>query len=107
MSKFCFNCGNKVEENAYICTKCGVIVNNNTSNNVVIVNDKGGIAWSLLGFFVPIVGLILYLTWKDEKPKTAKSVGKGALISTIIGVCIYVLMMILFGIIFIIMSNGL
>lgn len=105
MAKFCFNCGNKVEENSYICTKCGVVVNNNVSNKVVNINDNGGIAWAILGFFVPLAGLILYLIWRNERPKTAASVGKGALISTIVGVIIYVLFMILLGIIFIIMSS--
>ena len=47
--------------------------------------DKGGFWWSCLGFFVPMVGFILWLVWRDEKPKTAKAVGIGALISAIIG----------------------
>lgn len=46
--------------------------------------DKGGFLWGLLGFISPIVGLVLFLVWKDEKPKTAKSLGKGALISVIL-----------------------
>ena len=49
----------------------------------------------LLGFCVPIVGLILFLVWKDTKPKTAKTAGKGALISVIVGVVLYVLAIVL------------
>ena len=37
-----------------------------------------------LGFFIPIVGLILYLVWKDQTPLKAKSAGKGALIGAIV-----------------------
>ena len=47
--------------------------------------DRGGVAWGCLGFCIPIVGLILWLVWRDEKPKTAKAVGIGALVSAIIG----------------------
>ena len=57
--------------------------------------DNGGFGWGLLGFCIPLVGLILYLVWKDEKPRTAKAAGKGALISVIICVAFYVLMMII------------
>ena len=28
---YCRNCGNKLNENAYVCLKCGVLVDNNTS----------------------------------------------------------------------------
>lgn len=37
------------------------------------VQDKGGFLWGLLGCCIPIVGLILFLVWKDTKPKTAKA----------------------------------
>ena len=46
----------------------------------------------MLGFCIPVVGLILYLVWKDTKPRTSKAAGKGALISVIIGVVWYLLM---------------
>jgi hypothetical protein len=42
---------------------------------------SGGFA--VLCFFIPLVGLILYLVWKDEYPLKAKSCGKGALIGAI------------------------
>ena len=48
----------------------------------------------MLGFFIPIVGLILYLVWKDEKPKSAKRAGQGALVSVIIYVIIMVIYLI-------------
>ncbi|MDH6458707.1 ABC-type multidrug transport system permease subunit [Fusobacterium sp. PH5-7] len=58
--------------------------------------DRGGFAWGFLGFFIPIVGFILWLVWRDEKPKTAKSLGIGALVGVIIGfifIVIYFLIM--------------
>jgi hypothetical protein len=47
--------------------------------------DSGSAGWGLLGFCVPIVGIILYLVWQNEKPNTAKVCLNGALISIVIG----------------------
>lgn len=58
-------------------------------------NDKGGFLWGLLGFCIPIVGLILFLVWKDSKPNSGKAAGIGALVSVILGVVSYILMAIL------------
>lgn len=48
--------------------------------------DTGSVGWGILGFFIPLVGLILWLVWKDTKPKNAKSAGIGALIG--VGICV-------------------
>lgn len=53
--------------------------------------EKGSIGYGVLGFLIPLVGLVLYLSWKDTKPGDAKMAGKGALISVIISVVFYVL----------------
>lgn len=90
MTKFCSNCGEPIADKAYICTKCGV-------KQAGVSDDKGGLGWFLLGFIIPIVGLILWLIWKDEKPETAKSVGQGALISFILGILLYVVAFIFLG----------
>lgn len=57
--------------------------------------DTGSFGWAVLGFFVPLAGLILYLVWKNEKPLTARRAGKGALISVIVSVVLMVIWMIL------------
>lgn len=43
------------------------------SNNTAPVNDNGGFLWGLLGCCIPIVGLILFLVWKDQKPKIGRA----------------------------------
>ena len=55
------------------------------SNN----EGAGGIKW--LCFFIPLVGLILYLMWKDDKPVAAKECGKFALIGVVIGIVIAII----------------
>ena len=54
---------------------------------------NGGFA--VLGFFFPLIGLILYLVWKDTLPLLAHSCGKGALIGVIIYASVVVLTIIL------------
>lgn len=60
-------------------------------DNNMNAEDKGGFLWGLLGCCIPIVGLVLFLVWKDTKPKTAKAAGIGALISVIVIVVWYIL----------------
>lgn len=83
---FCKNCGKEIDDNAAVCIHCGV-----AQNQIQEVTDNGGFGWGLLGFCIPIVGLVLFLVWKDTKPKSSKSAGLGALISVGIGVLFYVL----------------
>lgn len=86
---FCKSCGAEMNDNQAVCLKCGAAA----SANVAVV-DNGGFLWGLLGFCVPIVGLILYLIWNQEKPKTAKAVGIGALISVGFSIVYYIIMMV-------------
>lgn len=78
---FCRHCGTEIDDKAVICPHCGV-----QQKSLSEETDTGGFGWGALGFFVPVAGLVLYLMWKQEKPKSAKAAGLGALISTIIGV---------------------
>lgn len=58
-------------------------------------NDNGGFLWGLLGCCIPLVGLILFLVWKDSKPQTAKTAGIGALVGVIVVVVFYIIMAVL------------
>lgn len=49
------------------------------------VQDSGSIGWAILGFFIPIVGLILFLVWKNTKPQCAKMTGIGAIVGFCLG----------------------
>ncbi len=60
-------------------------------------NDNGGFLWGLLGCCIPVVGLILFLVWKDQKPKTAKAAGIGALVSVILWVVFYIIYFVILG----------
>lgn len=51
--------------------------------------------WAVLGFFFPLIGLILYLVWYDDRRERANLAGKGALIGVIVNVCFGILATIL------------
>lgn len=85
---YCKNCGRQIDDHATVCPTCGTPQNVYPNNNVS--QDKGGFLWGLLGCCIPVVGLVLFLVWKDTKPRTAKAAGIGALVSVLIGVIYYV-----------------
>lgn len=87
---YCKNCGNQIDEQAIACPQCGAQQNAPYTNAPAVV-DNGGFGWGLLGFCIPIVGLILFLVWRDTKPRTGKAAGIGALVSVIIAVVFYIL----------------
>lgn len=73
---YCRRCGAPISDQAMVCPSCG-----EPQYSVPPVRDDGGIGWGLLGCCVPIAGLVLYLVWKDQKPRTAKAAGIGALVA--------------------------
>ncbi len=105
--KYCTYCGTQLEDNAAFCPNCGAkqSVNNSASgersffeenafnsgnngyngqrtffsNDPLVTERSKGI--TVLSFLFPIVGLILWLVWKDTKPGKSISAAKGALAS--------------------------
>jgi len=59
--------------------------------------DKSSIGFGILGFFIPIVGLILWLVWRGETPLKAKSCGIGAIIGAVVYVIFYVIQIAVLG----------
>lgn len=88
---FCRNCGAEIDDKAVICPKCGVSISKFSQVQEIrkeVLPDSGGFGWGLLGFIFPLIGFILYLVWKDTKPKTGSACGKGALWAVLIWVII-------------------
>ena len=92
--KFCQKCGKELVDEAVICTNCGCSVGGSPIN--AYAADAPNLGLAILGFFIPLVGLILYLVNKDSSPLKAKSAGKGALI----GFCVNMAISIIFGLIY-------
>lgn len=114
---FCQNCGAEVGDNYEFCPECGTPLykgeddattyeesarndltrdnqnngySNSTYSNSEVV-DSGSAGWAILSFFIPIVGLILFLVWKDTKPKSAKSAAIGAIVSVALAILIRIM----------------
>ncbi len=106
--KVCSSCGAQMPDENNACTNCGTMLNGQTvpENNQVppaenqappvtprapvnytsapIPEEKGSIAWGILGFLIPIVGFILFFAWNGSRPGDAKTAGTGALIGFVI-----------------------
>ena len=117
---FCFKCGNQIDDASTVCPFCGAQQNQNLNKNqyqnagqnqneaydtpqynyqppaVPLKEDKPSFGFALLGFLIPLVGLILYVAYHDNEPKKAKSAGKGALISVIIRVFLIIVFLVLY-----------
>ena len=84
---YCNKCGEQINDEAIICPKCGC----STGKTVKQSRDSSSIGYTLLGFFIPLIGLILYFVWKEEYPLRSKNAGKGALIGFIVSVVVSIL----------------
>ncbi|HBP25849.1 MAG TPA: zinc ribbon domain-containing protein [Acholeplasmatales bacterium] len=89
--KYCQYCGAEMEEGSNFCGNCGkkqtsVYSQEVSSGNQHHSGDAPNGGYAVLGFFFPIVGLILYLVWKEEYPLRANSAGKGALTGFIVNI---------------------
>lgn len=82
---FCRKCGSEIDDEAVICPKCGV-----SQIRGINVMDEGDAGLSILSFLIPFVGLCLYCTYANTRPKTAHNCGKWALVSVVIClVCLF------------------
>ena len=97
--KFCTKCGKELLDEAVICTNCGCAVGGaNGLYKIANQNDAPSAGFAVLGFFIPIVGFILYLVFNDSTPLKAKSAGKGALAGFITSIVLsisYIMLLIL------------
>lgn len=113
--KYCPNCGAQTADTAAFCSNCGVRLEQSNGGDPSYPpqnaqqydprfappygqqpyerqsapsasQDTGRLIYGVIGFFIPVVGLILYVFWKNERPLDAKRAGRGALISVILSV---------------------
>ena len=102
--KICTACRSQLPDTYTACPKCGstsLAFDQSTMNQgqpvmpgqpmvgmqqpmpgpyVQPVQEKGSFGWAVLGFFIPIVGWILYFCWKNTKPGNAKMAGIGGIV---------------------------
>ena len=59
-------------------------------------DDAPNFGFAVLGFFFPIIGLILHIIYHDEYPKKAASAGKGAIWGAVVSVALLILIPLIF-----------
>ncbi|MCB5253781.1 MAG: zinc ribbon domain-containing protein [Candidatus Cloacimonadaceae bacterium] len=95
---FCSNCGKEIDDNAVVCIHCGVSTKAGGAGGAMQEDGELGCLLGGLCFLFPIVGLILYLVWKNEMPNKAKQAGKWALIGFIVSMAISIIYGIIIGV---------
>ncbi|OMP67176.1 hypothetical protein BTO28_08545 [Domibacillus epiphyticus] len=69
-----------------MCTSCGVRLNSSVSSG----QDHPSGLLNLAVCCFPLLGLILYFIWREDKPKSAKSVCKWAIVGFVLGIVLYI-----------------
>ena len=54
--------------------------------NQNVNEDKRSAGFCILSFIIPVLGLVLYLVWKDQYPNKAKGCGIAAIIGAVCAV---------------------
>ena len=104
---YCSQCGKELVQGAKFCQSCGAPVEsaaaagasggssagycqqqNAQPNYNYVEQDIPSTGLNVLAFFLPLVGLILYLVYVDSTPRRAKAIGKFALIGFGVGVAL-------------------
>lgn len=85
----CNNCDTILKSNYRYCPECGH--KNNYRKNA----NNNSFGWGVLGFFVPLAGLILFIMWSSTRKDDARAAGIGALINTILNVIFIIFYMII------------
>lgn len=100
---YCYQCGKQLEDEVKFCPYCGAQIDAHTQNQsgeyrpidqnyqspYPKQDDESSFGYALLSFFVPIVGLVLYLIWNKEYPLRAKSCIKGFIANIVVYVIVF------------------
>ena len=96
---YCRNCGKLLRNDENFCTSCGFKVVKVVEvkkeipkvKEVIVKSkeetpkDKVNVGWWFLGFFIPVVGIILFFVYKKKKSKVCDNLIYGSISGFIIG----------------------
>lgn len=90
---YCSRCGEYQNGNEAYCQNCGAQLSVGQGNTP---DDRSSPGFAALGFFFPLVGLILFAVFDSKQPRRAKSAGKGALIGFIVKAVLTILFTVIY-----------
>ena len=82
--KYCQQCGSQLVDQAVVCPNCGCTVQEPINQQ----EDKPSTGLNVLAFLFPLIGLIMYLSFKKTTPVRAKALEKWTLIGFIVGLVV-------------------
>ena len=88
---YCSKCGKNISDDANYCQHCGHPIAVTQPVKKVENNDTPIGILNLIGYFVPIAGLIMCSIMASSKPKRAKAIGVCALIGFLVKLLIILL----------------
>ncbi|HHT01512.1 MAG TPA: zinc ribbon domain-containing protein [Firmicutes bacterium] len=88
-NNYCQACGAATTPEQEMCTSCGSMLK---THRLATEEDAPGLAKAVSCCF-PIVGLILYFVWQNERPRAAKAVCQWAVLGVILGSFLYLVSM--------------
>ncbi len=91
---FCKYCGNELNENAVVCTKCGCSAEKNASTSVCVNRNKRPLG-VLFCFFFGLIGLIIGLLMYDRNSEEFKTFRAGWLKCFVVELIIYAVIAVL------------
>ena len=91
---FCKNCGKEIMDEAVVCIHCGCSTQDKPAKPAK--QDAPNIGMAIIGFLIPLAGLIIWGVCKNEQPLMAKSAGKGALIGFIASIAMSAIFTVLY-----------
>lgn len=107
---YCMNCGADCPDTEQLCANCKQKLNIKNSSNSKQSSKENPAApqdnmdktdtpswiYAIVGFIFPLIGLILYLVWRIQTPRRAKSVGKGTLLGAVTLIVLYAVTFVLY-----------
>jgi len=86
-SQLCHHCGASLLADAQFCSSCDTPIDvtasapsssPDTGDTPIADNpNTESFGWAVLGFFIPVAGLILWLTWRETRPEGSKMARNG------------------------------
>ncbi len=97
--KICHGCNKHIDDSAIFCPNCGARQDGTVFGNGTFsggefyqapYREERTFLYSVLGFFIPIVGFILWIIWRESRPKASSAALKGAIIGAVVNLVVSV-----------------